>query len=109
MTSAFRTVLLTVAVAATFAMASPAALAAEYQITIANMRFGAPAGSLHVGDVIIWRNDDIFRHTATARDKSFDVDLPPKSERRMTVRQRGAIDFYCRFHPAMVGRLDVQR
>ncbi|UWU19047.1 amicyanin (plasmid) [Rhizobium sullae] len=90
-------------------MASPAALAAEYQITIANMGFGAPAGSLHVGDVIIWRNDDIFRHTATARDKSFDVDLPPKSERRITVRQRGVIDFYCRFHPAMVGRLDVQR
>jgi plastocyanin len=108
MASAFKTVSLTVAVTASFAMASPA-VAAEYQITVANMRFGAPAGSLHVDDVIIWRNDDIFRHTATARDKSFDVDLPPKSERRMTVRQRGAIDYYCRFHPAMVGRLDVQR
>ncbi|WP_341487186.1 amicyanin [Pararhizobium sp. A13] len=105
---AFRTVLLTVAVAASFSMASPAAVAAEYRITIAKMKFGAPAETLHVGDVIVWRNDDIFRHTATARDKSFDVDLPPKSEKRMTARHSGAVNFYCRFHPAMVGVLDVR-
>ncbi|MBY3305442.1 cupredoxin family copper-binding protein [Rhizobium laguerreae] len=81
-----------------------AALAADYQITITGMKFG----SLHVGDVIVWRNDDIFRHTATARDKSFDIDLPPKSKGRMTVAQAGTIDFYCRFHPAMTGKLDVR-
>jgi plastocyanin len=87
---------------------APAASAAEYQITMAKMKFGAAPAVLHVGDVIVWRNDDIFRHTATARDKSFDVDLPPKSERRMTIEKAGAVDFYCRFHPAMTGRLDVQ-
>jgi plastocyanin len=108
MVSAFRTVLLTVAVTASVAMASPAAVAAEYQFTIAKMKFGAPADTLHVGDVIVWRNDDIFHHTATARDASFDVDLPPKLEKRMTIKQRGAVDFYCRFHPAMMGRLDIQ-
>lgn len=84
------------------------ASAAEYRIVIARMKFDAVPASLHVGDVIIWRNDDIFRHTATARDKSFDVDLPAKSERRMTIEKAGAVDFYCRFHPAMTGRLDVQ-
>ncbi|MGZ2460452.1 plastocyanin [Rhizobium anhuiense] len=84
------------------------ASAAEYQVTIAGMKFGSPSAELHVGDVIVWRNDDIFRHTATARDKSFDLDLPPKSEGRMTLSQAGAVDFYCRFHPAMTGKLDVR-
>lgn len=83
------------------------ALAASYDITIAKMKFG-PVPALHVGDVIVWHNDDIFRHTATARDKSFDVDLPPKSQHSMTVKQAGKVDFYCRFHPMMKGTLDVQ-
>ncbi|RUM22145.1 amicyanin [Rhizobium vallis] len=87
---------------------SGVASAAEYQITIAGMNFGAPPAELHVGDVIVWRNDDIFRHTATARDKSFDIDLPPKSEGRMTISQAGAVDFYCRFHPAMTGKLEAR-
>ena len=87
---------------------APAASAAEYQITIAKMKFSATPAVLHVGDVIVWRNDDIFRHTATARDKSFDIDLPPQSEGRMTVSRAGAVDFYCRFHPAMTGKLEVR-
>lgn len=84
------------------------ASAAEYQVTIARMKFGAPGAELHVGDVIRWRNDDIFRHTATARDKSFDVDLPPKSEGSTTLTRAGEIEFFCRFHPAMKGKLDVR-
>lgn len=87
---------------------SSVASAAEYQVTIAGMKFGAPPAELRVGDVIVWRNNDIFRHTATARDKSFDIDLPPKSEARMTISRAGAVDFYCRFHPAMTGKLDVR-
>ncbi|MBY3332834.1 cupredoxin domain-containing protein [Rhizobium laguerreae] len=83
-------------------------VASAAEITITGMKFGSPPAELHVGDVIVWRNDDIFRHTATARDKSFDIDLPPKSEGRMTVAQAGTIDFYCRFHPAMTGKLDVR-
>jgi plastocyanin len=85
----------------------PAAAAASYEITIAKMKFAAPP-ALHVGDVITWRNDDIFRHSATARDKSFDIDLPPKSQRSMTVEKAGKVDFYCRFHPMMKGMLDIQ-
>ncbi|MBB5550907.1 MULTISPECIES: cupredoxin family copper-binding protein [Rhizobium] len=87
---------------------SDAASAAEYQLTIAGMKFSAPPAELHVGDVIVWRNDDIFRHTATARDKSFDIDLPPKSVDRMTISRAGAVDFYCRFHPAMTGTLGIR-
>jgi plastocyanin len=85
-----------------------AAPAAEYQIVVANMKFAPPPDQLHLGDVIIWRNDDIFHHTATARDASFDIDLPAKSEARMTIEYVGAVEFYCRFHPTMTGKLNVQ-
>ena len=62
---------------------------------------------LPVGDVIIWRNNDMFRHTATDRDGSFDVDLPPKAEARLVLESAGSIEFYCRLHSGMVGTLTV--
>jgi plastocyanin len=30
---------------------------------------------LHVNDIVEWVNADIFQHTATAADGSFDVDV----------------------------------
>ena len=91
------------------AMAVGTAGAAEYEIVMNRLKFGKPPPGLRVGDVIVWRNDDILRHTATARDGSFDIDLPPKTRQSMTLDRAGVIDYYCRFHPGMVGRLDVQK
>ena len=71
------------------------------------MKFGPVPAELHVGDTIIWRNNDIFEHTATAEDGSFDVDLPSKSEARMKVEAEGSFAFFCRFHPGMKGTLLV--
>lgn len=89
-------------------MASTGA-AAEYEIPIKGMKFGPAPAELKVGDVIVWRNDDMFRHTATARDGSFDIDLPPRTEKRMVVGTAGAIEYYCRFHRGMVAKLDVRQ
>jgi plastocyanin len=82
-------------------------LAAEYRIVIDDMAFGPVPETLRVGDVIVWENRDIFEHTATARDDSFDVDLPPDSEASVTLETAGTFDFYCRFHPGMTGTLVV--
>ena len=84
-----------------------AAMAAEHVVVIENMKFGVLPAELHVGDTVIWQNNDIFRHTATAEDESFDVDLPSKSEGRMTVEKDGHFAFFCRFHPGMKGTLVV--
>ncbi|HEV2533653.1 cupredoxin domain-containing protein [Phenylobacterium sp.] len=82
---------------------------ATYAVTIANMAFGpAPAG-LRVGDTIEWVNADIFQHSATAKDGSFDVDLAPKAHVRTVLARPGQVDFYCRYHPGMTGRLAVAR
>jgi len=90
--------------------AAPATAAPKvYAVTLQQMAFGpAPAG-LRVGDTIEWVNNDIFVHSATARDKSFDLELKPKARVRMKLKQTGTIAFYCRYHPGMTGRLVVGR
>jgi plastocyanin len=51
----------------------------------------------------------MFKHSATARDKSFNVDLPPKSSGKTVIRHAGTIAFYCIYHPGMTGSLSVAR
>ena len=78
-------------------------------IAIEQMKFGAVPPGLRVGDTIQWVNRDIFRHTATARDGSFNVDLPPGARGTTKLTRAGAIAFYCKYHPGMTGRLAVAK
>ena len=89
------------------ALAGNPAAAADYVVVVDKMAFGALPAELHVGDTIIWKNDDLFRHTATAQDDSFDVDLPVQSEVVMPLTVAGQWDFICKFHPGMTGTLVV--
>lgn len=79
----------------------------EHVIPIAAMRFGPVPTGLRAGDTILWVNRDIVVHSATARDRSFDVTLQPRQSVRVTVRRARTIAFYCRYHPAMRGTLTV--
>ena len=78
-----------------------------HRIVIANMAFGAVPPALAVGDTIEWVNQDIFQHTATARDGQFDVDLKPKTNGQTVLNKAGAIEVYCRYHPGMKLQLNV--
>ena len=89
------------------ALAGNPAAAADYVVVVDKMAFGALPAELHVGDTIVWKNDDLFRHTATAQDGSFDVDLPVQSEVVMPLTVAGQWDFICKFHPGMTGTLVV--
>lgn len=77
-------------------------------IVVKNLAFGpAPAG-LRVGQTVEWDNEDIFQHSATAKDGSFDVELPPHSKVRIVLRRAGKVAYYCRYHPGMTGALEVK-
>lgn len=80
-----------------------------FRILLADMGYGAMPTGARVGDSIEWVNADILRHTATARDRSFDVDLAPKAHARTVLRKAGPIAFYCRYHPGMTGKFSVGR
>lgn len=78
-----------------------------FRVTIDHLAFGPAPSGARVGDVVEWINADILRHTATARNGAFDVDLVPKAHARTVLRKRGAVSFYCRYHPGMTGRFVV--
>ena len=91
------------------ALAPAAAAAKTYTIVIEKMRFGPSPAGVRVGDTIVWVNRDPVRHTATARDRSFNLDLPPKASGKVVVRRAGAVRVVCTFHPAMTATLNVAR
>ncbi len=83
--------------------------AARYVIEIKNMSFGPAPAHLKVGDVIAWKNNDMFRHTATARPGIFDLDLAPGAQGEVTLKNPGVLTVICRYHPNMTARLAVEK
>ncbi len=77
------------------------------QVSIEKLAFVPANVSAHVGDTIEWQNKDFLAHTATARDKAWDVTLPVNGSGRVVLKAAGSIEYYCRFHPNMVGRISV--
>jgi plastocyanin len=83
------------------------AQAATIQITMDNLVISPAEASAKVGDTVEWINEDIFAHTATARNGDFDVPMPPKKAVTSVLKKAGSIDYYCRFHPNMKATLIV--
>jgi plastocyanin len=62
----------------------------------------------HVGDVVEWANADMFAHTATAKDKAWDVNVLPGKSGRVTLKSPGTVSYICRYHPNMTGTITVE-
>jgi plastocyanin len=86
--------------------AAPAG-AATVEVTIKQLVFAPAQVSVKAGDTIEWVNQDFVAHTATARDRSFDVQIPANGKGHLTVTASGTFDYYCRFHPMMKGQITV--
>jgi plastocyanin len=80
--------------------------AATVEITVDGMAFMPADVDAKVGDTIRWTNRDAFVHTATSQGH-WEVMLPQQKSGSVVVETAGAIDYYCRFHPNMKGRITV--
>jgi plastocyanin len=91
-------------------LAASAAAAAPhtYTVIIEKMTFGPVPAVLHKGDAIVWVNRDFLRHSATASDHSFDIDLQPNAQAKTLLNKTGTVPFVCRYHPGMRGVLQVK-
>ncbi|MGE5720999.1 MAG: cupredoxin domain-containing protein [Sphingomonadales bacterium] len=88
--------------------ASPSQAApSQYVVTMTNMSYGRVPGSVKVGDTITWVNRDSVPHSITARNKSFDVRVNPGQRAQMVLQKAGSFPFYCLYHPAMRGKIEV--
>ena len=77
------------------------------QVTIDKVAYTPVQISAHVGDTIEWVNADIVAHTATARDKAWDVMIFPNAKKSVVLKAAGSIEYYCKFHPNMIGQITV--
>lgn len=92
-----------------FAFLSASAISAQAEtvrVTVDRLTFAPAEVSVKVGDTVEWVNKDILAHTATVRG-DWDVALPANKSGSKTMTKAGALEYYCRFHPNMKGRIVV--
>ena len=78
-------------------------------VTMADVGFAPPAVTARVGDTLAWVNKDIFDHTGTARNGTFDVAIEPGKSGQTVLKSEGTIEYYCKLHPTMVGQVVVTK
>jgi plastocyanin len=90
-----------------FVIAFRSADAAVIEIKMEQIAHAPARVSARVGDAVEWVNGDIVAHTATARNGAWDVMVGPNSKGSVVLKSPGTIEYYCRFHPNMVGSIGV--
>jgi plastocyanin len=89
--------------------AGPASAAGQvHRVAMKDVGFEPKEIRVHVGDVVEWANADMFAHTATAKDKAWDVNVLPGKSGRVTLKSAGAVSYICRYHPNMTGTITVE-
>ena len=97
---------LSVAVSGALLPAAPPvpAAAATHVVEIDQMKY-SPIPPLKVGDTVVFENKDMFRHTVTASNNSFNLDLMPGAKGSLHINSAGHAAFYCKYHPGMRGTM----
>lgn len=83
------------------------AAAATHVVVIAKMKY-APVPPLKVGDTVVFVNKDIFRHTVTASNNRFNLDLTPGARGSLRINSAGTTNFICKYHPGMRGSMTAK-
>ena len=86
---------------------SVSAHAETIQVTIYKLVFSPAEVTAKVGDTIEWINKDILAHTATATNNDWNVAIAPKQTARLLLNKAATVDYFCKYHPNMKGRVLV--
>ena len=80
----------------------------SHTVLIKGFAFVPQRLEVYAGDRVIWKNEDIVPHTATAR-RSFDSKkLGPHQSWSYVANRKGIYPFICTYHPTMKGELVVK-
>jgi plastocyanin len=89
-------------------LAPVSAHAATIQIVMDKLVFAPAETTAKVGDTIEWVNNDILAHTATATaGDNWNVIIAPKKTEKLVLQKAGTVEYYCKYHPNMKGRLVI--
>jgi len=82
-------------------------------IEIREFKFEPASLTVHSGDIVEWKNDDVVPHTATADDHDqepvFDSGkIQTGAAWRHVAPEKGTYNYICTLHPNMHGKLIVE-
>ena len=86
------------------------ALAKEYKVEIANLKYKPAKLSIKKGDKVVWTNSDDRDHTVKSNDdgKTFDSGKIAAGEKfEFTFTKAGKLEYGCDYHPRMKGVIEV--
>ena len=83
------------------------AQAETIQVTIDKLEFAPAEVNAKVGDTIEWVNKDELVHTATATNNDWAVNIAAHQSGSVVLKKPGAVDYFCKFHPNMKGRVVI--
>ena len=97
----------------------PPAPPLQIEVFINESAFEPALYNARVGSTIVWYNNASVEHTVTSRDNLFDSgNLSPGDTFRYTVTPEvketieqsgaGALEYYCKIHPFMVGKITIE-
>ena len=96
------------AIAASLVLAATSAFGATHTITIEGMQFSPSDVTVKAGDRVVWVNNDLVPHTATAT-KVFDSgSIAPGKSSATAAPRPGRYEYGCTFHPTMKAVLIVE-
>jgi len=79
--------------------AQAGAQAAGKTISIKDFQYSPADLAVKVGETVTITNSDTVPHTVTARDGSFNVQVPASGSATLTVPKAGSHPYYCTIHP----------
>ena len=79
-----------------------------HMVLIKGFAFVPQRLEVRAGDTVIWKNEDIVPHTATAKQSFNSRELGPQQSWSYVAKRKGIYPFICTYHPTMKGELVVK-
>jgi plastocyanin len=80
-----------------------------HTVVIEGTRFQPESLTVRTGDTIVWVNNDLFPHTATATNSTFNSQvIAAGASWKYVAKKKGEFPYGCVFHPTMKASLLVR-
>jgi plastocyanin len=83
--------------------------ARTHTVAIRGFQYAPASITVEPGDTVVWHNQDVVPHTATAKGKGLDTGaIAANGSGQHVAKKKGTYAYDCTFHPTMKGTLVVQ-
>jgi plastocyanin len=81
---------------------------ARVKVIIQGMQFDPPTVIVRTGDTVIFDNEDLVAHTATAAGVFDSGEIRPRHTWQVMLRKPGEVSYRCSLHTTMTGKILVE-